>query len=215
MCKSKFYFFAIIKCMKRHVIWIIEVLIWLLILASVSSIFIITKYNEKKMHTYQIFLPDVDGLIKGSPVKYMGIQIGYVNQVNIVEDKVFLNFVVTEKNIKLPHGVIATVEFLGLGGSKSLELYPPLKGETSKKLIVEQPPKRIGDSLDLLYKMFMQIGEITYSISHFMGELEVIKPQAEQIEKNNYKFAEKLFDVTNSWFDNSQKRVDNLNKKIK
>lgn len=200
--------------MKRHVIWIIEVLIWLLILTSISSIFIISKYNEKKMNTYQLFLPDVDGLIKGSPVKYMGIQIGYVNQINIVGDKVFLNFVITEKNIKLPHGVIATVEFLGLGGSKSLELYPPKENETSKKLIIEQPPKRIGDSLDLLYKMFMEIGEITYSISHFMKELEVINPQATEIKRNNYKFAEKLLEVSDFWFDNSRKRLDNLNKSL-
>lgn len=201
--------------MRRHLFWILEVFLWLLILVSVSSVFIITKHQNQKINSYQIFLPDVDGLIKGSPVKYMGIQIGYVNQINIVDDKVFINFVITDKTIKLPSGVVATVEFYGLGGSKSLEIYPPKENNQKPlKMIVEQPPKRIGDSLSLLNHMYGQIVDITYSVSDFMDELDVIKQSNNNVTKSKYRFAGDFLDVVNDWFDNSQKTVDNLNKKL-
>ena len=112
--------------MRRHVFWIVELFIWLLILFLVSGGLMLAKYNYKKQfNTYQIFLPDVDGLINGSPVKIMGIQVGYVNQLDIVGEDVYVKFIITEKDVKIPSGSVATVEFSGLGGSKSLELYPP------------------------------------------------------------------------------------------
>lgn len=203
----------IIKTMRRHLIWILEVFVWLLILCSISGAFLFHNYTENKARTYQIFLPDVDGIIKGSPVKYMGIQIGYINQVNIVDDKVYMTFIVTDRNVRLPKGVIATVEFYGLGGSKSLEIYPPEKpADKTTNLIVVEPPKRIGDSLSLLDEMFGQIAEITYSISNFMDKVDIIKPSA---ESENHRFADNVLRTSNEWFDNSQKRLDNLDKKLR
>ena len=58
----------------------------------------------------------------------MGLQIGHVEKVKIVADHVYVKFVLEDKNLTLPKGVIATVEFNGVsGGSKSLELYEPTK----------------------------------------------------------------------------------------
>lgn len=206
------FFFGIIKTMKKHVFWVAEVFIWVLILFAVSGVLMLTKYNHNKfLNTYQIFLPDVDGLINGSPVRLMGIQIGYVNQLSIVGDNVYVRFVVTEPNVKLPHGVIATVEFSGLGGSKSLELYTPTKNTPkSDKLIIAQSPKRIHDSLGLLNDMFNKLMGLTYSVSHFMDEMGVIKKSSpEQI-----KSADGFIETSNDWLDKMQKQSDNFNNKI-
>lgn len=163
--------------MKRHFFWILEAFIWLIVLALLAGGIIFFQYDKKqKQHLYQIFLPDVDGIIIGSPVKFMGIQVGYVKELNIIEDVVLLKFLITEENFKLPTNTIATVEFYGLGGSKSLELYPPKEGEVDKNaVIIAQPPKKIGDSLHLLYKMFDDISEITYTASTFMAKLGFIE----------------------------------------
>ena len=153
----------------------IEFGIWFLILCIAVGAFRIYHYNkEKELVTYQIFMPDVDGLIAGSPVKFMGVQVGYIEKVKIVAKDVYLKIVITNKDVELPKGSLATVEFNGMGGSKSLEVYPPTKESlASNKLIVVQNPKRLHDSLGLLNDMFDKIGSISTKLSFFAKETGV------------------------------------------
>ena len=153
----------------------IEFGIWFLILCIAVGAFRIYHYNkEKELVTYQIFMPDVDGLIAGSPVKFMGVQVGYIEKVKIVANDVYLKIVITNKDVELPKGSLATVEFNGMGGSKSLEVYPPTKESlASNKLIVVQNPKRLHDSLGLLNDMFDKIGSISTKLSFFAKETGV------------------------------------------
>lgn len=212
------------KIVKRRLLWIIEVFIWLLILFSVSSGIIFAKYNYKKnFDTYHIFLPDIDGLIVGSPVKFMGIQIGYVNQLDITGEDIYVKFLITDTSVKIPHGSIATVEFSGLGGSKSLELYPPTPGQKECcKIIESQPPKRIHDSLGLLNDMFESAIEIAYDVSHFMDKLGMIKgtTQQKQIQQQQNKIGKgipigKVLENSNEWLDKAQKQCDKINENLK
>ena len=207
--------------MKRHLLWIAELFIWLLILFSVSGVIMLTKYNYKKnFNTYQVFLPDVDGLINGSPVKLMGIQIGYINQINIVGEDVYVKFIITEADVKIPSGSRATVEFSGLGGSKSLELYPPTSSKsTYGKLLIPQSPKRIHDSMGLLNDMFDNVIDLTYDVSHFMNQVGIIKNNATAGSSDSAGSVNEFLDYSNNWLDNAQKNIDKfstkLNKKIR
>lgn len=202
--------------MKRRLLWIVELFIWLLILFLVSSGIMFAKYNYKKnFNTYQIFLPDVDGLINGSPVRLMGIQVGYVNQLDIVGEDVYVKFIITAPNVKIPQGSTATVEFSGLGGSKSLELYPPVPGKTSSRFIITQSPKRIHDSLGLLNEMFNKIIEITYDVSHFMKQVGIIDNQAAFKTTKQTKSFGQFLENSNCWLDKAQKQCDKFNKKLK
>lgn len=210
------------KLMKKHFFWIVELVIWFLILLVFSSGIIFAKYIYKKnFNTYQIFLPDVDGLIVGSPVKFMGIQIGYVNQLNIVGEDVYVKFIITEPDVKVPYGSTATVEFSGLGGSKSLELYPPKSNKSyNTKFIIPQSPKRIGDSLGLLSDMFDKFIDITYSISHFMDKIGIIRVQEsskKMIQNNQIKQSKSInfLNDANKWLDNALKKSDKFNEKVK
>lgn len=153
----------------------IEFVIWFLILCFLVTGVRIYRHNKaKEFITYQLFMPDVDGIIVGSPVKFMGVQVGYVNKVKIVSNDIYLRIVITNKNIVLPKGSIATVEFNGMGGSKSLEIYPPTEESlASKKIIAVQPPKRLHDSLGLLNEMFDKIDSIAARMSFFANEADV------------------------------------------
>lgn len=175
----------------------------------------LVKYNYKKnINTYQIFIPDVDGLINGSPVRLMGINIGYVSQINIVGEDVYVKFIVTEPNVKIPYGSKVTVEFSGLGGSKSLELYPPAGSKSSSdKFLVTQAPKRIHDSLGLLNDMFDQLIDITYNISHFMDKVGMLKKE-NALNSRNTKTAEELLNASNKWLDKAQKQNNRIFRKI-
>lgn len=174
----------------------------------------LAKYNYRKsFNTYQIFLPDVDGLISGSPVRYMGIQVGYINQIDIVGADVYVKFIITDKNVKLPPASVATVEFYGLGGSKSLEIYPPsVKKTDSAKFIISQSPKRIHDSLGLLNQMYDNVVEITYTASHFMKEVGIIKKENDNGKK--FQSAEQMLDFSNNWLDEAQAQQKKISGKI-
>ncbi len=156
-------------------VWI-EVAVWFFILCFiVAGVRIYRYHKQKELNTYQIFLPDVDGLIVGSPVKLMGVQVGYIDRVKIVSNDVYVKFIITDKEVSIPKGAIATVEFNGMGGSKSLEIYPPTKESLdSKKLIVVHNPKRLHDSLGLMNDMFDKIGSITSKLSFFAKETSVV-----------------------------------------
>ncbi len=158
-----------------HKYVLLEFGIWFLILCALIAVVRIHHYKkEKELVTYQIFMPDVDGLITGSPVKFMGVQIGYIEKVKIVADDVYLKIVITDKDVVIPKGSIATVEFNGMGGSKSLEVYPPTKESLAEnKLIVVESPKRLHDSLGLLNDMFDKIGSISTKLSFFARETGV------------------------------------------
>lgn len=201
--------------MKRRLFWIVELFIWLLILSAVSGLIMFAKYSYKKnFNTYQIFLPDVDGLIDGSPVKILGIQVGYVSQINIVGEDVYVKFIITEPNIKIPAGSIATVEFSGLGGSKSLELYPPKgKVKPSDKFIIAQSPKRIHDSLWLLNDMFNKVMDITFEFSRFMNKVGLITNSNPKTEDAS-KMANDLLNVSDNWIDRAQKQIDKVTVKL-
>lgn len=204
--------------MKKYLLWLTELFIWLLILALVSGVIMFAKYNYKKnFNNYQIFLPDVDGLIVGSPVRYMGVQIGYVNQINMIGEDVYVKFIVTTKDTKLPRGTFATVEFAGLGGSKSLELYPPSEKTTATttKLIIAQSPRRIHDSLGLLVDMFDQFAGIAYNVSHFMDEVGIIKKEKKPTAASQKIKTHNIVKNTNRWLENTNKRCSIFSNKIK
>lgn len=150
----------------------IELAIWVLLLVFTAAGIRIYRYHaNKKLVTYQFFLPDVDGLIVGSPVKFMGVQVGYVDKVKIVSNDVYVKIVLTKKGLSLPKSSIATVEFNGMGGSKSLEIYPPDEESIAgNKLLAIKNPVRLNDSLVLLNAMFDKIGSITNKLSFFAKE---------------------------------------------
>lgn len=203
--------------MKKHLFWIAELFVWLLILVMVSSGIMFFRYNNRKnLNTYQIFLPDVDGLINGSPVRLLGIQVGYVNQVDIVGEDVYVKFIITEPNVRVPRGSKATVEFSGLGGSKSLEIYPPDSKEVSSgKLIIPQSPKRIHDCLGLLNDMYDKIVDITYDVSHFMNQIGLIKLKTKNSGDWHSETTNEFLNFTNERLDKMQIQRDKFSNKIK
>lgn len=157
-------------------ILLIEGVIWFLILCSVLLCIRVHSYiKAKSVKQYQIFLSDMDGLIVGSPVKYMGVQVGHVSYAKPLSNNVYLKFVITEKDLELPEGVIANVEFYGLGGSKSLELYPPDENSLkTEKLIQIKDTFRLSDSFSLMDNMFSKIALLGGRFNYFTNRMSDI-----------------------------------------
>ena len=147
-------------------------LVFILIFLVIMTVFYY-KRHVNSFECHRIFLQDVDGLIVGSPVRMMGIQVGFVKKVKIIGDEVYVKFVITNKDVKVPQGTTATVEFSGMAGSKSLELYPPtgkVDKQNTPELIVESP-KRLHDSMALVNVMYTKITNITDKCADFSKKM--------------------------------------------
>ena len=188
-----------------------EFVIWLIILAVlIFGVKIHNKNYHKKFKNYQIFISDADGLIVGSPVRYSGVQIGYVTKIQIISSNVYIRFVVTEKDFDLPEGVTATVEGSGLAGSKAIEIYPPELNNPSDKLINTKDPVRLSQVMSLFKNIFKELDAIITSISAASRKIREDKSVIEQIDELEVKRTEVHVDL-----ETLDKKLDSANDKAK
>lgn len=192
----------------------IELLIWLIIVLVIVSISTIIHNGKlQKDNDYTIFMNDVDGLIEGSPVRMMGIEVGYVTRIKPTNEEVYIKFLITDKSIAIPQGTVATVEFNGMAGSKSLELYLPDQTTYIDKnvpILTVNPPKRLHDAAGLLSDMFDKLSSIIYTSSSFGNKIQFIglPTTGEQQNVINFlKYTDNLVNETN-------KKANDLNKKL-
>lgn len=195
--------------MKRHVFWLTELFVWLFVI--IVLIFGIRLYHAKKIakeNTYHIFLQDIDGLMKGSPVKLMGVQIGYVTEINVIDDYMYVSFLVSKKNTEIPHGAKALIESYGIAGSKSIELYPTIeKVDKTQPLIFVENPIRASSA-------FLTQNEIAKTIIVIAnGTTAMLDTQTVQQHKKNIRKLTEL-SGTNS-LDVIDEKSDKIIKKLK
>lgn len=183
-----------------------ELLIWLIIVLVIVAITTVTFISKSQNdNDYNIFMSDVDGLIVGSPVRMMGIEVGHVTKVKPTNGEVYIKFILTDENMSLPQGTVATVEFSGMAGSKSLELYLPDKNTYIDKdipLITVNPPKRLHDAAGLLNEMFDKINSILSNSSSFgnqVQKMDLPKVNSNKQNMSNFlKFADDMVDDSNA-----------------
>lgn len=196
--KTEFY-----KNMARF----LELLIWFLFVSLIIlSVIFYNWYSHKNYSRYQVFLPDVDGIIVGSPVRMLGVQVGYVKHLKLVNDMVYVDLIINKKDIEIPKGSKLTIEFSGLGGSRSIEVYVPKeKYESFSPSLVVQTPRRLRESVSLLYQMFKKIGDIIYRCTYFSESLEFDKlKKIEQADtKNDDSY---ILNDINMWLDKQNSR---------
>lgn len=133
--------------------------------------------------TIQLVFDDVSQLNVGSPVNWMGVNVGYVSQIKPMRDRVEVTAEIEPNVGYIPLGSHFTVEFNGLAGSKSLEVQPPKRVRPNKHTkeingFEVEEPIRLGDVLDT--QMLVADG-----IVNAMGNIKntIDNTGAERIEK--------------------------------
>ncbi len=198
-----------------------ELLIWLIIISIIMGLYNLGLFFKEATNenSYQLFLQDVDGLIVGSPVRMMGIEVGHVTKIKPIDDEVYVKFILTNPDIYIPHGSRITVEFSGMAGSKSLELYLPdskVDIHTSSQVLSVEPPKRLHDALGLLNDMFKKLASISYTASSFGIKLEEtgIKSTKDDIITTSENFNNFLH-YTNKFLKDSEESTTDLMNSLK
>lgn len=199
--------------MNKRVLWITELFLWVIAATVISfSIVFIHSIEEQKHNSYYLFFNDIDGLMKGSPVRLMGMQIGYIQDIKTFDNKVFVSFLVTNKKVIVPEQATATVEFYGLGGSKSLEITPSeFNNKKNKKddLIVTKEPYRIQDFYDVQNSIARTIVRIGNSFTMILNENELYQ------KKSQIKVSTKIEKLNGDLKDTQKKEMDLIDKENK
>ena len=194
-----------------------ELLIWLVIILIIVAVSTITYVsNTQKDNDYNIFMSDVDGLIVGSPVRMMGIEVGHVTKIKPTNGEVYIKFLITDKSLTLPQGTIATVEFSGMAGSKSLELYLPDSNtyiDNNVPMITVNPPKRLHDAAGLLNDMFDKLNSILSNSSSFGNQIQKMDlPKVNSNGQNMNDFLKFADDMVNESNAKAEKLGNDINK---
>ena len=180
-----------------------ELLFWLVIILIITAFSTFNYINKIKTdNNYNIYLPDVDGLIVGSPVRMMGIEVGHITKIKPTNEEVYVKFIIPDKSITIPQGTVATVEFSGMAGSKSLELYLPEKQtyiNNDVPILAVNPPKRLHDAMGLLNEMFDKINAIIFTSSSFGQKVKQINlPSGNTQDIGSFvNYADKMVDDAN------------------
>lgn len=185
----------------------VEIMVWLLVIVVFSFSVNLIFYNHfVRPNLYTIELKDVDGLIKGSPVRFMGLIVGHVRNLKYKPKSIEVEIVVTKKGIKLPKGSFAAVEFFGLAGSKSIEIYPP-KDDLVDIGLVPKDFLRLNDMFDA----YDYMGKTFASLKSFMDNL------SQRTFLEVFDGVAKLTETTkaaDSAIDAGQKNKENIDKKV-
>lgn len=192
--------------MNKRVLWIGELFLWLILISVSVVLFVFVRsIDAQKTSSYYLFFNDVDGLTRGSPVRLMGMQIGFVQDIKVFDNSVFVSFLVTKENVKVPEKATACVEFYGLGGSKSLEIVPgdkdSLDGERQDRkeelLIITKEPYRIQDFFDYQARIAHTIIKIGDGFTSTLEENQIYKARRDLKVSSNIKKIDSNIKKTN------------------
>ena len=155
--------------MKKEVI--AEILILVCIFgAAILGFGLFNHYKFEKPNTYNILFKDIDSIVKGSPVRFMGMNVGHVVKLKRKDKYIICKIRITKENVKLPDMTRAKVAFNGLGGSKSIELLPPTTNDPEIKGIIAAESMIIND----LAGMVKDLVDVAVIINDFVQAIDPV-----------------------------------------
>ena len=187
---------------------IIEILILLtLLFIGIFGALQIYYHTVVKPNLYTIRFHDIDSIIKGSPVRFMGIIVGHVRNLQRKDDVILCEIFVTKPNTRIPDGAVAKVEYNGLGGSKSIEIMPPKTENSDVQGIIATEALRITDMVEA----FKDLREVLVCIKQFV---EGMTPESTMGAVNSISQMPDFTIEANKTIDKMQKEKIEKNKKL-
>jgi len=180
---------------------LIEIGIWTIILVIIFStiIFAYSKFFVEP-NIYTIEFKDVDGITKGSPVRFMGINVGYVRNLKSKDKFIDAQIIITKKDMKIPNGTVARVEFYGLGGSKSIELMPP-DGSCDVGIITQNT---------------IRLADVTHEVEGFVEIIEYIEKYVKGLDGSRMqKFLEAMTNLKDNEIKNTAAKFNSMHNDFK
>lgn len=129
------------------------------------------RLDKDQYFSYKAYFDDTSGLTLKAPIKIAGVEIGWVEQVDLLEDgKAELSMRIS-KNIKLAKNAFAMIHQDGLIGTKNLEIDP---GDPSTGFLLPggtlampgKTPASVGELLDQFRDIATTVQDIASSVKN-------------------------------------------------
>lgn len=208
--------------MKKFALYTTEIIIWLVAIYFIAQVTISTFYPQLiEYREYRVTLSDIDGLIVGSPVRLMGMQIGTVSNITYNDDKIILTMRIRKKGVNLPPSTIFTIEGASLGGNRSIELIP--HDDQSEEHISIKEHKRMvtmikdaNEAIDDMISGFVSMLEMvnTRTPDELEEKIAFFNDQLSQFDTLSSKINDDIIGGVQSNSENIQNIKTNLDKMV-
>lgn len=133
--------------MRKKLFTLFEIILWI-VLCCVPAFFVASLLHPDlavKKHL-TVYFYDIDGVIVGTPVNFIGYNIGYVKDIKVDGSKIKLDVAITKKDVTLPRCTDARIDEAGLGGSRSIEIVP-CQDQYKDPGVYTKRPKKLNELL--------------------------------------------------------------------
>lgn len=161
----------------------------------------------KEGYKLQIDYPQVSGLMPGHVVRYAGVQVGTVKDINVQASSVAV-IAEIEDNIKIPQGALFTIGSDGILGEKFVNVVPPKsfdKGYINEGSTVKGVP---GGSME---EFFSASGD---AVQNIFGDKDTQLAMREAIKHMN-EISQNMSVITKTMADVSSANQQNLDTMVK
>jgi len=126
------------------------------------------RFDKDQYHPYKAFFEDTGGMALKAPVKIAGVEVGWVDEIQLHEDGKAEVMMQIDRNIKLAKNAYAMIHQDGLIGVKNLEIDPgdPTTGFLLPGSFLSMPgrtPASVGELLDQFRDIATTIQDISTS----------------------------------------------------
>ncbi len=132
----------------------------------------------RRGQTIHLAFRNANEISRGAPVRLMGTDIGFVDDIQIEDDHVDITVQTDPNAIQIPSGSMFTILFTGLGGAKSIEVSLPLKpvAEANGKPVYRvQEPISMRDTLNASLDSTQALQKGSENISDFFGKKKPVE----------------------------------------
>ncbi|OGH99847.1 MAG: hypothetical protein A2104_02070 [Candidatus Melainabacteria bacterium GWF2_32_7] len=170
--------------MRKKSFLLLEVFIWIIILGGLVFLGIdFIKQRLDSRQTHQVMFRDVDSLLLGAPVRVMGIDVGYVSEIEPIGDEVYITFIITNNKVTVPNGSTISIQFTGLAGSKSIEIKPPKAKVTDNYKLNVSEPVRINSLMQVQTEISESVLDSSKNALKMFGKggVDIMKSNIEKV----------------------------------
>lgn len=164
-------------------------LIWGLFLGSKSVLF---KGQSRHPQTIVLAFKDASQLTVGSPVHFMGTDVGYVTRVKPHGQRVEVEMKTYDDTVAIPSGATFTVEFNGLAGAKTLEILPPGDGyhDKAEDHFIVYEPIRMRDVMKTQMVLAQALESSSENLEQSLGYVKDQKALMDVLARANQRITE-------------------------
>jgi len=132
------------------------------------------RLDQRQYYSYKTYFDDTGGLDEKSPVKIAGVEIGWVEKINLLEGGKAEVLLKVHKRYKLARNAYATVQQEGLIGTKHIDVDPgdPTTGSLPPGSVLAMPgraPTSVGDLLEQFKEIAGGIHDVVSSFKNTFG----------------------------------------------